>query len=476
MQTNTLISIKTNLDIVSITKFNIVQNIDEHTYLYFEGILNQKARDKYALENNALKTVEIVRNNVEEEIIFKGIPLNIEVKVLKGVYHLIIKAVSFTYLLDIKKEYKSFQNENMTYKEMNKKAISTTEKAQIIDTATENKKIETFLMQYHETNWEYMKRMSSHFNTCIVSDMTTLYPALFFGIPKGNDIGKLPKVNVNISRNNLRYLSEKVNGNHNIKNGDSIEIELTDQNRNFSIGDKCTWQDYILYIKYKEITYEKGILSFKYRLATKGSFSKPKYYNMNIIGLSLRGTVLKSIQDRIKVHLEIDDVQDEGTAWEFQYTTPYTAEGQTGWYCPPEIGDTVLINFQTEDESKAVGFNSLRMSITSDKVSNTDIKFFRTDTGQELMFSPEQVKITVVDGVIKETGEYKVTIIVLDKNTGLTFKTTESINFQTNKSLTMEAEGKMSFIAGDEIKLNCKTSEILIKDKIELKSDDVKIN
>lgn len=217
MQTNTLISIKTNVDVTSITKFHVTQNINEHVYLDFEGILNQDSKDKYALENNELKTVEIVRYDIKEEILFKGIPLNIEIIVKRNVYYLKIRAVSFSYMLDIEKECKSFQDINMSYKEMNEKAIQTTNKAQMIDTITKGKTIEKFKMQYYETNWEYMNRMSSHFNTCIVSDATTLYPAFYFGIPNGNDIGNLPNCNFVVRRDNLRYLKEKANGNTNIK-------------------------------------------------------------------------------------------------------------------------------------------------------------------------------------------------------------------------------------------------------------------
>ena len=82
-------------------------------------------------------------------------------------------------------------------------------------------------------------------------------------------------------------------------------------------------------------------------LHTDTSFKliEKKKYNEHIDGISWKGEVLERIQDRVKVHLEIDDYQDPGTAWEFPYSTLYTAEGHSGFYVMPEKGDTVYINF-----------------------------------------------------------------------------------------------------------------------------------
>jgi hypothetical protein len=36
------------------------------------------------------------------------------------------------------------------------------------------------------------------------------------------------------------------------------------------------------------------------------------------------------------------------------------AEGNSGWYCMPEINDTVFIYFPTKEEHMGVGMNSIR--------------------------------------------------------------------------------------------------------------------
>ena len=58
--------------------------------------------------------------------------------------------------------------------------------------------------------------------------------------------------------------------------------------------------------------------------------------------------------DIIKVisnYMEIDEEEpSKQEAYPFPYTTMYTAEGNSGWYCMPEVDDTVLIYFPTKEE------------------------------------------------------------------------------------------------------------------------------
>ena len=86
-------------------------------------------------------------------------------------------------------------------------------------------------------------------------------------------------------------------------------------------------------------------------LSNENSFTQDKLYQEGMIGLSLKGRVLEAVQDTVKVQLEIDVEQTKKEeAYPFPYTTMYTAEGNSGWYCMPEVDDTVMIYFPTREE------------------------------------------------------------------------------------------------------------------------------
>ncbi|TCO67911.1 hypothetical protein [Marinisporobacter balticus] len=266
------------------------------------------------------------------------------------------------------------------------------------------------------------------------------------------------------------------NTNPSLKQSDTIEFHIETE-KDYEIGDKVTYQNIHLYIKSKEVEMENGILDFRYALSTKMGLSQDQLYNEQITGMSLKGKVLKIVRDKVKVHLEIDKFQDNNKAWEFPYTTMYTAEGNSGWYCMPEINDTVFIYFPTKEEHQGVGMNAIRvMNKGTDKISNPDIKYFRTIDGKELKFSPDEIKITCINGIDKETGESKVIYIKLNQDNGIEIVSSEPISFKTDKGIKLEAEDTIKILAGEQIKLKCKTSEISIDSKIDICGEDVRIN
>ena len=57
----------------------------------------------------------------------------------------------------------------MTYIDMIKKVIKKYQGSDVIDNVTKGKAIENFIMQYQETDWEFIKRVASHFQAPIVS-------------------------------------------------------------------------------------------------------------------------------------------------------------------------------------------------------------------------------------------------------------------------------------------------------------------
>ncbi len=124
---------------------------------------------------------------------------------------------------------------------------------------------------------------------------------------------------------------------------------------------------------------QQGVLVYEYILSNENSFTQDKLYHEGIIGLSLKGRVLEAIQDTVKVQLEIDAEQTKKRrSIPFPYTTSYTAEGNSGWYCMPEVDDTVMIYFPTKEEKDAVGVNSLRvLEKGSDRMSDPAVKVFQ---------------------------------------------------------------------------------------------------
>ncbi|WP_129599952.1 hypothetical protein [Anaerophilus nitritogenes] len=477
MSAITYLQLRTNIvGIQQIKKLKIIQNINDHAYLYLTAILSDECKDDYVKGVKAKEQIEIFIEGSQSEILFKGMIQHIQVEAIDDIYYLEIKGASNSFNTDIKKEYRSFQDKNMTYKNMIQSIITNYSGGAILDKASQGKKIEKFIIQYEETDWEFLKRMASHFNMGLLPSIKHEGPKIVFGILEGNELGEIDNYNYYVTKNIEQYMKSSKNTNPSLKQLDAITFHI-ETYYDYEIGDKVTYQNIHLYIKSKEIEMKNGILLFRYILSTKMGLSQDRLYNEQIAGISLKGKVLERVYDKLKVHLEIDKFQDKSKAWEFTYTTIYTAEGNSGWYCMPELNDTVLIYFPTKEEDKGVGMNSIRvMNKSTDKIGNPDIKYFRTLDGKELKFGPDEICITCINGMDKETGESKVIYIKLNQNKGIEIVSSEPILFKTDKGIKLEAEDSIKILAGEQIKLKCKTSEISIDSKIDICGEDVRIN
>lgn len=479
MELITLLNIGSSLDrIENVIDLVINQEINQHATLKMSAIIKKEYSDEYVKETNSGETIEIFtldedRNKIK---LFVGVIEYIKIRNIDTICYLDIGAVSASFLTDIKKESNSFQDIDMLYDTVIEKTLSKYSGDFILNEKMREKKIQKFIMQYMETPWEFMVRLCSHFNLGIIPDIKFDKPKLFFGIPNGANRGKLEKYNYYIEKDISGFEISKKNYNPNLMELDKVNF-FVDTNENFDIGDKINYQDVNLYIKSKEINLIQGSLRFRYMFSTEKGLTQDKLYNEKIVGLSLRGKVLKSINDKVKICLEIDDVQDESTAWEFPYTTTYTAEGNSGWYCMPEVGDTVFIYFPNREEHNGVGLNSIREIYGgSDKISDPDIKYFRTKNGKELKFAPDEILITCCNGINLETGEEKIIYIKLNDSNGIEIKSTEPISINSDSNISFNAEKKISLSAQNEIKLECKTSRILIDSAIDIAGKEVKVN
>ncbi|WP_418789163.1 phage baseplate assembly protein V [Paenibacillus agilis] len=70
--------------------------------------------------------------------------------------------------------------------------------------------------------------------------------------------------------------------------------------------------------------------------------------------------MLDVAKDTVKVHLEVDKQQSVVEASWFSYASLYTAEGNSGCYCMPEKGDSVMLYFPDGEEKNATAMSSVR--------------------------------------------------------------------------------------------------------------------
>lgn len=457
--------------LVSIQKLTLTKKINEHATLHFTGIVPEEMKDKYVAmtEVNSLIEVNHLNPAGATDPLFKGVILKVKVRAVRGIYYMEAEAVSATYLLDVKKQNRSYQDKEMTYSSLFQLMSPAYAGLDIIDEATKGKKLEKLTVQYRETDWEFLKRMASRFNTGLVPAATFDKPKFHFGIPAGSGKGKLEDYHYTIRKKLGDYLLYKETDNGNIEENDFLYYEV-ETDKILHIGDFVTFNEQTLYVCEAHTSMKDGLLKHLYTLSSKSGMSKSELFNYSISGVSIEGKVLEVAKDHLKVHLSIDEKQDIGKAHWFLYATPYTAEGHSGWYSMPEINDYVHVYFPTHHEEEGLASSSIRKNLDStatNKLDDPSVKYYRTAFGKEIKLSPTEIVITAQDGDI---------FIRLNEESGIEIFSKKEIKLLSDADISVNAGKKIFLTAEEEISLKCKESKITMDGSVQIFGKEVKAN
>lgn len=381
-----------------ITKLKLIQEINEHAKLQLSGIISDENTDEYvesAGEN------EIIKVSVEDDDgntinLFEGIVINISIDVRNNVRTLEIEALSQTFLMDIKKSNGTFQNEEFTYEDIFRKINSGYGDIMMVDNVTNGAKIDEFLVKYNETDWEFLKRLASHFNTGLVPACYLSGIRYSIGWVRTENAYNLTEFNYSIKKGLREYKVKAYNEGYDLSDIDLISYEIT-TNRIMNLYEDVAFNGRKLMVYKCEIQMVGGILSNKYILRDERGMKVKKMYNDRIAGASLQGRVLAAQKDQVKVSLEIDGspTEREGAKW-FDFATIFSSPDGTGWYCMPEVEDVVRLYFPDNMEKHAYVINSLHYPYSNSnesRRSDPSVKSFSTKYGKEIVMRPGGIDI-----------------------------------------------------------------------------------
>ncbi|WP_246494240.1 phage baseplate assembly protein V [Lysinibacillus agricola] len=173
------------------------------------------------------------------------------------------------------------------------------------------------------------------------------------------------------------------------------------------------------------------------------------YKRLNIPSLSgtaIEGKVLEVKKDQVRLHLSIDEAQKKEEATWFSLATPYTAEGHSGFYSPPEEGDSVHLAFPTHREEAAVVRHSVRKGGDSNpKTADSKTSYWGTPKGKDIKLGPQSVTFTAKEGAV---------FLKLDQGSGVEVHSKQSLTLKANditfagKSISMSATESMRLTCG----------------------------
>lgn len=112
------------------------------------------------------------------------IKLSIHTK--SGLKVLEAELISATYLMDNRKHSRTFQNASMSYDDVLNLLSAGYEGYGVILMAGRGEPIGDMIVQYEETDWQFAKRLASHFNSVLVPADHVGGIKYYFGLPNRN--------------------------------------------------------------------------------------------------------------------------------------------------------------------------------------------------------------------------------------------------------------------------------------------------
>ena len=365
-----------NLDNFVIREFVLNENINEH----------QKLEVQLEMDDEQRKSLEkiIEKENVEIEIELSGMNQNVKKKIFCGMVdyfeildygsygcRILIRAFSKSIIFDRKneKKYRVFQDVNLMFSdiinEINKDY--TEKKLEIKYSDIAKKQIGTLVVQFDETDWEFLVRLASQLKTGL---FVVEQGIILFGMV---EMGEIKKENRYFSDYSLvrdyKNLYYKVQSNKVINLGNTISIsENVGKNKNNSENSDENKRSFSV-LKTK-IFLKNFVLKSEFLASDMGTYHVFKKYNKKIRGCRIEANVERVFEDGGIAKMEVkfseglkrivqerNDSESNDRAYDdygikkfpLSYQTFYS-QTNTGFFCTPEVNDTVEVYFPNEDE------------------------------------------------------------------------------------------------------------------------------
>ncbi len=376
------IQVDSAIKIKYVTALKITAGVQEHGMCEVAGLLENGMEAQQILSSMEDIPICIVQNGESSELLFRGIVKKATVHAVNGVYRTEICAVTASEKLDRVKKQRSFQDTAMTYEQVVRRVLEPYGNMTSAFMEEAQEAIGEPLIQYGETDWQFLKRLGSHLHIPVYADCEADDRVLHFGMEKGVHIDEETETcHSGISRKYYEtdrkkdsvtrkdYLYYKVRCGENGRIGDDIDTESG---------------SHIIYKKYIELNHEQ--LEFTYHAGERGNWYIPYIDHDRLTGMEFTGRVVSTQAEKMKVALQIDEPY-EGADYEWEWT-PVSGNIM---YAMPEKGSSVRLYFGSGTASEGTAASDVRGNGGS--MPGQQKRTFMTAAGKKMELHPEHLSL-----------------------------------------------------------------------------------
>lgn len=316
-----------------------------------------------------------------------------------------LEAWDATRIMDTEKRLVTYQDPEMTAKQLADEIMKAYPGADYKVHVPEEP-IGQFLVQYEETDWEFLKRFFARYHAALYPDPAFDAVRLQAGVSSDVESWDWDDLPFALSQDFEELNARKENGLSEISCLQNVVCTITSCDI-AALGNQICYKGNAWYIKSLERKLEKGLLSSCYHLGQKEGLMILSYMNPRITGVSINGTIKAVERDKVQVDMKTDGGGGTSNYW-FPYSTVASSSDGSGWYCMPEKGDSVRVYFPTDDEREAyvvtnIESHSPETGDASDPMGNPNVMNLQTAQGNQVQFTEEGVVIAA--GTAREASD-----------------------------------------------------------------------
>lgn len=446
----------TGLELAEVLECEIESRAGEHSRLM---LLATMVNEEFVFELPDCQDVEVsLHDGKERRILFSGIVTDIQMSENGGVKTARIEGKSRSWLMDRKKHSRSFQNSKMTFQDMVQEILRDYEETDLHYTA-EEKELGNLMIQYEETDWEFLQRALSQAGIMITPDSRQPGLKLYAGVPE-------------LIENEVSYhvveMEKDMDGYYRLK-ANGREVHTVDFTRYRIVSEQLLGIFEPVRIqgtsfstcgyKYTFVGQEmRGI----YEAQGAKGLTRTAIYPMHLIGVALNGKVVNVSGTEVLVSMAIDKNNVSRAMHWFPYSTISASSDGSGWYCMPEVGDDVRIYFPSKKEAEAIALSSVSNYDApaggEDRMSDPNSRYLSTRSGQELALAPDHIKLSCGKGMsavtIQTDGKVKIqsqSIVKAMAQEEFAIHAQESMTFHVSEQFIMHSlsGGQIASAGGD---------------------------
>ena len=435
-------------------EFEIIKGADSHDSAVIKGIISEGMLFMYESMIGSSDCITLTFWQEEKkQLLFSGFLDEIKVCEEGFQKRVRFKLSGLTKALDRTKKWIDYQAEDKKKSGLIQNTMLSYKNISYED-CCKDKNIPEFLLQYEESDYEFIRRILSADGEKIYTAMEGKQGRIHFGSPQKAVTAKLAMTDYRICFDkHLQY---------------GIESQQF-----FQMGDRIDTPMGSLIVEKACHSLKKGKSENHYRLCREQDFTTDAIYNPQITGISLDGTIKDRKRDKVKIELDMTPEAGEKDRRWFSYSSVASSNDGSGWYCMPEVGEEIRLFLPTDKERDAYVISAIR-SDSGGYASNgggarePSNKSLSNVQGQEVNFTSDGVTLNCAGNV---------TSMSLTKDGEINITATEDIEITSDKLVSFRAEQGIIIKAKDKIKMQNEAGGSLeITDHIDINANRIKNN